>query len=703
MASHHAAFLVSPRAWHEGTALRGTQISKAAASHCWHRLACDGQLSALSVTPQYSETASNNWSSALAVAAVTSCVAASAQRQQRGRRSRAMRPSASIVQRACTKVGREDIRNIAIIAHVDHGKTTLTNALMKQCGLVEVVSMDSNQLEQERGITILAKNASVKYKGIKINIVDTPGHADFGGEVERILNMADACLLLVDAQEGAMPQTKFVLRQALKLNKKVIVCINKVDKPASRCDWVLDTTFDLFAAMGADDETCDFPVVYASGFNGVASTDGPDQLAEDLTPLLDTILKETPLAMIDSSAPLQMLVSNLDYDPYVGRIVIGRLSSGTLQVGQKVGLQFGSDGELKTGSVTKLWEFANNEKSPVDEIKAGDLCAFSGIADVTIGYTIVDPENPLPLPPIIVEEPTVAMEFGVNKSPFAARDPDSTKVTVPMIKARLEKECLTNLALRMEPGSTAECFKVKGRGTLQLGILMENMRREGYEFMVGAPQVLLNKDPDTGKLMEPYEECTVEVPSEYQGAIMEEMQKKGGELKNMEAAAVENSMILTFEIPTRNIIGMQGRFMAKTSGSAVMTSQFARWGEYDGKATRLRDKGAIASTASGKASAYALRNFKDRGSFFVGPSDEVYAGMVVGVHNKEEEMTCNIAKEKAVSNVRVTSQTGTADSIGQKITMGIDDFLGFMDTDEVLEVTPNQLRLAKKDKVGISK
>jgi len=680
--------------------LPGTQISRPAARHHQHLAARDRQLSAQAVATQPSEAASSSWGSALAVAAVTGSVAVSAQSQHRGRRSRAGRSSANIIQRASTMVEREDLRNIAIIAHVDHGKTTLTNALMKQCGLVETVSMDSNQLEQERGITILAKNASVTYKGIKINIVDTPGHADFGGEVERILNMADACLLLVDAAEGPMPQTKFVLRQALKLNKKVIVCINKVDKPASRCDWVLDTTFDLFAAMGADDETCDFPVVYASGFNGVASNDGPDKLEKDLTPLLDTILKECPLAKVDTDAPLQMLVSNLDYDPYVGRIVIGRLSSGTLKVGQKVGLQFGSEGKLQLSSVTKLWEFCNNEKKLIDEVNAGDLCAFSGIDDVTIGYTIVDPEDPKPLPPIIVEEPTVAMEFGVNKSPLAAKEKESTKVTVPLIKARLEKECLTNLALRMEAGSTSEAFKIKGRGTLQLGILMENMRREGFEIMVSAPQVLLRKDPDTGMQMEPFEECTVDVPSEFQGVIMDEMAKKGGELKTMEAGAVESTMILVFEIPTRNLIGMQGKFMGKTSGTAVMTSLFCRWGEYDGKETRIRDKGSIASTATGKASHYQLRNMQPRGDFFVAPAEEVYAGMVIGVHKKAEDMECNITKEKAVSNVRDKGGI-VKDTVAPKIVMTIDDFLGFMDTDEVLEVTPNNIRLAKKSNMGL--
>eukprot|EP00913_Durusdinium_trenchii_P035831 g33529.t1 len=488
-------------------------------------------------------------------------------------------------------IEREDLRNIAIIAHVDHGKTTLTNALMKQCGM-----------EKERGITILAKNAAVTYKGIKINLVDTPGHADFGAEVERILNMADACLLLVDAAEGPMPQTKFVLRQALKLQKKIIVCINKVDKPASRVDWVLDTTFDLFGCLGADDEACDFPVVYASGFQGVASTEGPDELEKDLTPLLDTILQETPPPKVDSTAPLQMLVSNLDYDDYVGRICIGRLISGELKVGQEVGIMYGEDGELRKGTVTKLWQFKNNDKDPTDIVKAGDICCFSGISEVMIGDTVVDTQTPLPLPPIQVEEPTVAMEFTINKSPFAGKlkeiffcaqhlrknMQESTKVTAPQLKARLEKECLTNLAIRMEPGSTTESFKVKGRGTLQLGILMENMRREGFEFMVSAPEVLLREDPETGKKLEPYEETpdtdhlfgqwfwfgyvwmwmevVIDVPNEYQGVIMEEMQKKMGVMNSMESGAVENSTVLTFEIPTRCTIGMPGRFAQRTLG-----------------------------------------------------------------------------------------------------------------------------------------
>ncbi|CAK9115572.1 50S ribosomal subunit assembly factor BipA (GTP-binding protein BipA) [Durusdinium trenchii] len=506
--------------------------------------------------------------------------------------------------------------------------------------------------------------------------------------------MADACLLLVDAAEGPMPQTKFVLRQALKLQKKIIVCINKVDKPASRVDWVLDTTFDLFGCLGADDEACDFPVVYASGFQGVASTEGPDELEKDLTPLLDTILQETPPPKVDSTAPLQMLVSNLDYDDYVGRICIGRLISGELKVGQEVGIMYGEDGELRKGTVTKLWQFKNNDKDPTDIVKAGDICCFSGISEVMIGDTVVDTQTPLPLPPIQVEEPTVAMEFTINKSPFAGKLKESTKVTAPQLKARLEKECLTNLAIRMEPGSTTESFKVKGRGTLQLGILMENMRREGFEFMVSAPEVLLREDPETGKKLEPYEEVVIDVPNEYQGVIMEagsglilvfemlwkeilyevegtdsvtsrhqilsslhfeEMQKKMGVMNSMESGAVENSTVLTFEIPTRCTIGMPGRFAQRTSGSAVMSSQFSHWGESELWDLLRQEKGSICTTATGKATFYSILNFQQRGKFFVEHAEEVYAGQVIGLHNKEIDLDVNITKEKAVSNVRAAS------------------------------------------------
>eukprot|EP00931_Biecheleriopsis_adriatica_P089844 TRINITY_DN6391_c0_g1_i2.p1 TRINITY_DN6391_c0_g1~~TRINITY_DN6391_c0_g1_i2.p1 ORF type:complete len:684 (+),score=161.11 TRINITY_DN6391_c0_g1_i2:90-2141(+) len=678
--SHHNAFVVGASSTAPvGSLLRG--------SRTYH--------GGLAATAPTAEEAGSSWSSALVACTATIGVTVAA-KQRRRRAERLPAPRRVTTLDRPGTIEREDIRNVAIIAHVDHGKTTLTDALMKQCGMTASASMDSNQLEMERGITILAKNAAVNYKDIKINLVDTPGHADFGGEVERILNMADACLLLVDAAEGPMPQTKFVLRQALKLKKKVIVCINKVDKPAARPDWVLDTTFDLFASMGADDETCDFPVVYASGFNGVAGLEGPDQLADDLKPLLDLLVEQVPKPKIDMEAPLQMLVSNLDYDDYMGRICIGRLTSGAVKVGDEIGLQYGEGSPIRTAKISKLWHFQHNERSPIDEVRAGDICAFTGVEDVTIGDTIVNPSDPKPLPPIEVEEPTVAMEFSINKSPFAAQDKKSTKVTAPLIKNRLVKECLTNLALRMEPAS-ADGFKVKGRGTLQLGILMENMRREGFEIMVGAPEVLTRKDPETGALQEPYEEVVIDVPNDYQGVVMEEMNKKLATMKSMEASSAQDAQILIFEIPTRNLIGMQGKLMQNTSGTAVMTSQFSHWGDAI-KDSKLREKGSIVSTATGKSTFYSILNLQTRGSFFIEPAQEVYAGMVIGVGNKSDDLEVNITKEKNVTNVR--AQGSVKERIAPATAMSIDDYLGHMDTDEVLEVTPTMLRLAKKNYKG---
>mmetsp|Transcript_21756 Transcript_21756/g.49515 ORF Transcript_21756/g.49515 Transcript_21756/m.49515 type:complete len:702 (-) Transcript_21756:238-2343(-) len=591
---------------------------------------------------------------------------------------------------------RDDIRNLAIIAHVDHGKTTLTDALMTQTGKKEVESMDSNQLEAERGITILAKNAAIKYKGIKVNLIDTPGHADFGGEVERILNMADGCLLLVDAQEGPMPQTKFVLRKALELKKRVLVCINKVDKPAARPDWVLDTTFDLFTRLGADDELCDFPISYASGIQGKASTEDPEDLQDSLNPLLDQIIAECPKPRVQPTQPLQMMVSNLDYDEYKGRICIGRVTSGSLKIGQTIGLQYGKDGELRKATISHLWAFSNNERVEESEVTAGDICAFAGMNDVSIGDTVVDLKSPLPLTPLVVEEPTVAMEFGVNISPFAGKSKDSQKLTGSQLDTRLQKEVMTNLALRVEPGSTAERFLVKGRGTLQLGILIENMRREGFEMMIGAPKVITREDPETGLKQEPYEECVIEVDAEYQGAVMEEMQKRGAELKNMESGAVASSMVLVFEAPTQNLIGMQGRLLQRTRGNAVLNSQFSHWGEESGSELRLRDKGSIVTMAGGPATAYAIEMAEKRGQMFIKPGDDVYEGMCVGIHSKEEDLKVNICKDKGVSNVRAGgSQVTKRSTTGGILSMSLDDYLGHMDTDEMLEVTPDNVRLCK--------
>jgi GTP-binding protein len=564
-------------------------------------------------------------------------------------------------------------------------------------------SMDSDQIESERGITILAKNAAVEYKGVKINLIDTPGHADFGGEVERIMGMADACLLLVDAQEGPMPQTKFVLRQALKLGKRVLVCINKVDKPAARCDWVLDTTFELFDALGADDYLCDFPVVYASGFNGVASAEGPDTLEKDLTPLLDMILEECPKPKIANEAPLQMLVSNLDYDQYVGRVSIGKVNSGSLKVGQEVGFQYGPDGEVRKAKVNKLWEFSNNERREVNEVQAGDICAFSGMDDQTIGDTVVDTNAPQALPPIKVEEPTVSMQFGINLSPFAGKFPESKWLTGNNLKARLEKETMTNLAIRVEPGRNSDTFNVKGRGTLQLGILIENMRREGFEMMIGPPQVLTKEDPDTGEKTEPYEEAVVDVPNEFQGTVMDIMNGKGAQMTNMEAGGIADTQILTFEIPTRNMIGMQGAFASKTKGQAILSSRFLKYGPYQGDNVKFRQNGSIEHVGpEGKAMTYQLQRMKDRGKFWIEPTDECYEGMCIGIHNKESDIQVNIVKEKASDNMRNKSATGVA-SAGPAIKMSIDDFLGHMDTDELLEVTPGPIRMCKKNAKSLKK
>mmetsp|Transcript_13748 Transcript_13748/g.25155 ORF Transcript_13748/g.25155 Transcript_13748/m.25155 type:complete len:702 (-) Transcript_13748:109-2214(-) len=591
---------------------------------------------------------------------------------------------------------RDDIRNLAIIAHVDHGKTTLTDALMMQTGKQEVESMDSNQLEAERGITILAKNAAIKYKGIKVNLIDTPGHADFGGEVERILNMADGCLLLVDAQEGPMPQTKFVLRKALDLKKRVMVCINKVDKPAARPDWVLDTTFDLFTRLGADDELLDFPISYASGIQGKASIEDPEDLQGDLNPLLDQIIAECPKPRVEPDQPLQMMVSNLDYDEYKGRISIGRVTSGSLKIGQTIGLQYGKDGEIRKATISHLWAFNNNERVEVSEINAGDICAFAGMNDVSIGDTVVDLKTPLPMTPLVVEEPTVTMEFGVNISPFAGKSKDSQKLTGSQLGNRLQKEVMTNLALRVEPGSTAERFLVKGRGTLQLGILIESMRREGFEMMIGAPKVIMREDPETGVKQEPYEECVIEVDAEFQGAVMEEMQKRGAVLKNMESGAVESSMVLVFEAPTQNLIGMQGRLLQRTRGSVVLNSQFSHWGDESGSELRLRDKGSIVTMAGGSATAYAIEMAEKRGQMFISPGDEVYEGMCVGIHSKEEDLQVNICKDKGVSNVRAGgSQVTKRSTTGGILSMSLDDYLGHMDVDEMLEVTPEKVRLCK--------
>jgi len=593
---------------------------------------------------------------------------------------------------------RSDIRNLAIIAHVDHGKTTLVDALMKQTsGNIDDVTlhMDSNQIEQERGITILAKNAAISHKGIKINLVDTPGHSDFGGEVERILNLVDGCLLLVDAQEGPMAQTKFVLQKALELGCRIIVCINKVDKPAARPDWVLDKTFDLFIALGANDELCDFPVCYTSGIKGMASTADPSKLEANLVPLLDLVIDECPRPRIVKGQPLQMLVTDLMYDEFVGRICVGRLRSGSLCVGQKIGLQHGVDGALRQARVTHLWEFANNRRSNTDCMEAGDICAFAGkgVDHTVIGDTVVEPDSPVPLPPLQVDAPTVMMEFSINSSPLAGQSKRSRNITGPALKNRLQREVLNNIALRLEPSSSSDSFAVKARGMLQLGILVETMRRECLEFMLGAPAVIESVDAETGAHLEPYAEATVDVPLEFQGVVLEEMQKKGAVLQGMGSGAMTGEMVCTFEIAVRGLIGMQSRLLARTHGTAVLHSRFLRWGEMRSSA-KLREKGSIYSTCSGVVSAYGISSAQSRGTFFVRPGDQVYRGMCVGIHNRERDLSLNITKIKQKSNMRDSGVQ--AETLPSLLDMTIDDFLGHMETDELLEITPDALRLCKK-------
>jgi len=593
---------------------------------------------------------------------------------------------------------RSDIRNLAIIAHVDHGKTTLVDALMKQTsGNIDdaTLHMDSNQIEQERGITILAKNAAISHSGIKINLVDTPGHSDFGGEVERILNLVDGCLLLVDAQEGPMAQTKFVLQKALELGCRIIVCINKVDKPDARPDWVLDKTFDLFVALGANDELCDFPVCYTSGIKGMASIKEPSKLKANLVPLLDLIVDECPRPLIVKEQPLQMLVTDLMYDEFVGRICIGRLRSGSLSVGQPIGVQNGVDGALRKATVTQLWEFANNRRSKIDCVEAGDICAFAGkgLDQTIIGDTIVNPDSPLPLPPLQVDAPTVMIEFSINSSPLAGQSKGSRKITGPVLNQRLKREVLNNIALRLEPSSSSDSFAVKARGMLQLGILVETMRREGLEFMLGAPEVIESLDAETGARLEPYAEATVDVPLEFQGVVMEEMQKKGAVQLGIGSGAMTGEIVCTFEIAVRGLIGMQSRLLARTRGTAVLHSRFLRWGEMRSSA-KLREKGSIFSTCSGVVSSYGIASARSRGTFFVRPGDQVFRGMCVGIHNKERDLALNITKTKQKSNVRDSGVE--AEKLPGLLEMTIDDFLGHMETNELLEITPDALRLCKK-------
>ncbi len=588
---------------------------------------------------------------------------------------------------------REDIRNIAIIAHVDHGKTTLVDELLKQSGIFrqnEVVQervMDSNDLEKERGITILSKNTSIHYNGIKINIVDTPGHADFGGEVERILTMVDGVLLLVDAFEGCMPQTRFVLSKALALNKKVLVVINKIDRPGARPAEVIDEVLDLFIELGANDDQLEFPVVYASARDGYSSLD-PNVREGDMRPLFEEIIKEIEPPEGDVDAPLQCIFSSLDYDDYIGRIGIGRVKRGRVNVNDKVVL-CKQDGTQENVKISRLYQFEGLKRVEVQTAAAGDIICVSGITDLNIGETICDPENVEPLPFVKIDEPTLSMNFMVNDSPFAGQE--GKFVTSRNLRDRLFKEVETNVSMRVEETDSTDCFKVSGRGELHLSILIETMRRQGYEFQVSRPQVITKYE--NGKLMEPIELLIIEVPEEYVGNVMQKIGSRRGELENM-GTREGGSTHLEFRIPARGLIGYRSEFLTDTNGNGIMNNLFAGYEEYKGE-IQTRERGSIVVHETGETSAYGLFNTQDRGRLFVGPGVPVYEGMIVGECAKAEDIVCNVCKNKHLTNTRASGSDDALRLVPHTV-LSLEQSMEFIGDDELVEITPKSIRLRKK-------
>ena len=587
----------------------------------------------------------------------------------------------------------KNIRNIAIIAHVDHGKTTLVDQLLRQSGTfranqqVDERVMDSNDLEKERGITILAKNTAIEYEGYHINIVDTPGHADFGGEVERVLGMVDCVVLLVDAQEGPMPQTRFVTKKALALGLKPIVVINKIDKPTARASWVIDQTFDLFDNLGATEEQLDFPIVYASGLSGFAKLEESDE-SSDMRPLFDTILKHTPAPSGDADAPLQLQISQLDYDNYTGRLGIGRILNGRIKPGQVVAVM-NHETQVAQGRINQLLGFKGLERVPLEEAEAGDIVIISGIEDIGIGVTIADRDNPVGLPMLSVDEPTLTMDFMVNTSPLAGTE--GKFVTSRQIRDRLQKELLTNVALRVEDTADADVFRVSGRGELHLTILLENMRREGYELAVGKPRVVFREID--GQKCEPYENLTVDVPDDNQGAVMEELGRRRGELTNMESDGNGRTR-LEYHIPARGLIGFQGEFMTMTRGVGLMSHVFDDYAPVKPDMPG-RHNGVLVSQEQGEAVAYALWNLEDRGRMFVSPGDKLYEGMIIGIHSRDNDLVVNPLKGKKLTNVRA-SGTDEAVRLTTPIKLTLESAVEFIDDDELVEITPQSIRLRKR-------
>jgi GTP-binding protein len=588
----------------------------------------------------------------------------------------------------------QPIRNIAIIAHVDHGKTTLVDCLLKQSGTfaahqrVAERVMDSNDIERERGITILAKNCAIEYAGTRINIVDTPGHADFGGEVERVLSMVDAVLLVVDAVEGPMPQTRFVTRKALAMGHKAILVVNKVDRPGSRPDWVVDRTFELFDKLGATDEQLDFPIVYASALQGWATTDLAAPRPDDMRVLFEAVLEHVPPPSADPQAPLQLQVSTLDYNPYVGRIGIGRIRRGTLRAGTNVALRHG-DEDRGTGRIAQVLSFRGLEREPIDAATAGDIVAITGIENVTIGLTVCDPQAPQGLAPISIDEPTLVMTFQVNTSPLAGRE--GRFVTSRQLRERLYRELESNVALRVEDTAEADVFRVSGRGELHLTILIENMRREGYELAVGKPQVL-RKVVD-GVVQEPFEALTVDVAEEHQGAVMRELGLRRAELIGM-AVDGNGRVRLDYRVPARGLIGFQGEFMTLTRGTGLASHIFDGYGVVTGEIPE-RHNGVLISNEDGEAVAYSLFSMQERGRLFVTHGSKVYEGMIIGIHSRDNDLVVNPIRTKKLTNIRAAGKDDAL-LLTPPIPLTLEYAVEFINDDELVEVTPQSIRLRKR-------
>nr|WP_067293443.1 translational GTPase TypA [Marinobacterium profundum] len=588
----------------------------------------------------------------------------------------------------------EKLRNIAIIAHVDHGKTTLVDKLLQQSGTLgrrdegaERV-MDSNDQERERGITILAKNTAIEWNGYRINIVDTPGHADFGGEVERVLSMVDSVLLLVDAVDGPMPQTRFVTQKAFAQGLRPIVVINKVDRPGARPDWVVDQVFDLFDNLGATDEQLDFPIVYASALNGIAGLE-VDQMSEDMTPLFEAVVEHVSPPNVDMDGPLQMQISALDYNSYVGVIGVGRVKRGRIAVNAQVKV-IDHEGKVRSGKVLKIMGYMGLERVEVPQAKAGDIICITGIDGLNISDTLCDPSLVEALPPLSVDEPTVSMTFQVNDSPFAGQD--GKFVTSRNIKDRLERELIHNVALRVEQGESPEKFKVSGRGELHLSVLIETMRREGFELGVSRPEVI-QKIVD-GKVEEPYELVMLDVEEQHQGSVIEELGKRKGDMTNMEVDG-KGRVRLTFMIPSRGLIGFRSIFLTMTSGTGILTSTFDHYGPIKEGEVTSRMNGVLVTMVTGKALGYALWNLQERGRLCIEPNTDVYEGMILGIHSRTNDLAVNPTKGKQLTNVRAS---GTDENIQltPAIRFTLEQALDFIEDDELVEVTPKGLRIRKK-------